>query len=98
MWNLKIYNAPYSNQLGILSLAQHAHTLSTLSSQDAEGQVLLRKALKEPHRIAVQPGDLILLCVQRPHAAIGFSHSGIRVSLQCFLQYSGESNRIAIES
>ena len=108
-------------------LPQNAPILSHLASQDPEGQVVLRKALGNEHkrRISAGPGDLVLLCVQRPHCAIGFGHETIgihnhnpsssqrhngttatakpsalqtRVSLQCFLQYNGDEERLTIDS
>lgn len=78
IWNLEIYSQA--------DWFRYQHILKGLVTQDAELQMKLRKELGEPLRIHVEPGDLVMLCVQKPHCAVGFIN-GKRISLQCFIRY-----------
>ena len=80
---------------------RHAATLSLLTTPDEEAQRRLRRAFSaaavEPLRLLPQPGDLVLICVQRPHAVQGFPF-GNRVSLQSFLTHQGADKSIVIDN
>ena len=65
---------------------RNAHTLSRLLVQDDAGQAHLRASFPAPLVLAPDPGDLILICAQRPHAACGFDE-GMRVSMQTFVTH-----------
>lgn len=92
--NIYLKVPPAGGELAIWPLAvrsrwdfyRHAETLSHLTVQGEEGQALLRRKLPRPLLIKVAPGDLVVLCVQRPHAAQGFP-MGTRVSVQSFLTF-----------
>lgn len=64
----------------------NASTLALLTHPGEAGQDILRSRLPKPKIIKPAPGDLILLCAQRPHAVAGFP-LGTRVSIQSFLSY-----------
>ena len=92
--NVYLKVPPTGGELAVWPLAvrsrwdfyRHAETLSHLTVQGEEGQALLRRKLPRPQLIKVAPGDLVVLCVQRPHAAQGFP-MGTRVSVQSFLTF-----------
>jgi len=87
IWNLEIYSQ--------LDWFRYQDLLKGLTTQDAELQIKLRKELGDPLKIHVEPGDLVMLCVQKPHAAVGFL-DGTRISLQCFIQYR-QGERLLID-
>ena len=65
---------------------RHASLLSGLTTPDEGGQRALRRAFPKPLELAPRPGDLVILCAQRPHAVQGFP-LGRRVSLQSFITH-----------
>ena len=72
----------YALELGLL----------TSSSAEIENQRLLREFVLPgaPIQITPNPGDLLLLCVQRPHSVRGPIHgSRARLSAQCFVLHKG---------
>ena len=64
----------------------NALTFSALTTQDKASQARLRASLPPPVTIHPRPGDLVLFCVQRPHAVAAFPDQD-RVSLQSFITY-----------
>mmetsp|Transcript_36198 Transcript_36198/g.115937 ORF Transcript_36198/g.115937 Transcript_36198/m.115937 type:complete len:302 (-) Transcript_36198:1553-2458(-) len=77
---------------------KNARTLSCLTVQDRDAQLLLRRKLPPPHVVHPEPGDLVLLCVQRPHAVAGFDEPSTRVSLQSFITHHGPKRPLVLEN
>ena len=76
----------------------NAHTLSKLTSIDEGAQASLRAALPPPVVVPVDAGDLVLLCVQRPHAVQGWATTEARASLQSFLNFRGPAAPLTLEA
>ena len=67
---------------------RNAMTLSMCLVQDPQAQTYLREKLPPPLTIRPDPGDLVLLCTQRPHAVRGPIVGSVpRISMQGFIQY-----------
>mmetsp|Transcript_13843 Transcript_13843/g.22584 ORF Transcript_13843/g.22584 Transcript_13843/m.22584 type:complete len:306 (+) Transcript_13843:82-999(+) len=90
---LEIWPLTFSNRWDFY---RNAATLSLCLVQDADAQQVLRQRLGDPIVTKVDPGDLVLLCTQRPHSVRGPVMGGTRVSLQCFIQYE-ESKPFKLE-
>lgn len=95
--NIYLGLPPTGGELHIFNLAfwtrwqfyANAQTLSLLTLPDQQAQHLLRSKLMKlspPLKLRPDPGDLVLLCTQRPHAVQGFP-LGSRVSLQSFITH-----------
>ena len=80
---LQIWNLEINSQV---DWYRYQDLLKGLTTQDAALQLKLRKELGEPLKVNVDAGDLVMICVQKPHCAVGFLN-GTRISLQCFIQY-----------
>ncbi|GBG32076.1 Hypothetical Protein FCC1311_083012 [Hondaea fermentalgiana] len=93
--NIYLRNAPSGGELQIWPVTfasrwdfyRNAPTLSLALLQDAQAQAALRERLPDPVTVKVRPGDLVLICTQRPHGVRGPVVGGPRVSIQGFLQY-----------
>jgi hypothetical protein len=71
-----------------LDFYKNAVTLSSLLMRDIESQAQLRALLPEPIVIKPEAGDLVMLCVQRPHAVKDIILGGERISMQSFINYT----------
>jgi len=74
----------------------NAPFLSLLTTLSSTSQSILRSHLGTPVVIEPEEGDLVLLCVQRPHAVTGF-REGTRVSVQAFLERREEGEIVVGE-
>ncbi len=76
---------------------EHAAALSLLLTQEPWAQDALREVLPPPVTLVPEPGELILICAQRPHAVAGFD-AGLRVSMQAFVTADGEGKALLLDS
>ena len=89
IWDVDVTSDDFRN-------AENGELPRCLASQDARSQVRLRKHLGQGVNVGVGPGDLVLLCTQRPHAVVGFEE-GLRISYQSFIEYRGEGEQLVID-
>ena len=83
-------------------LRNHAAAFALMTRSDDVSQRMLREGGVLPASPAVikpQAGDLVLLCVQRPHAVRGPVHGPrARISAQTFIVHSGADKPLAVEA
>tara|TARA_B110000208_G_C11689263_1_gene401664 strand:+ start:54 stop:1109 length:1056 start_codon:yes stop_codon:yes gene_type:complete len=89
VWPLSIRNR--------MEFYNHSASLSLLLTQEKWAQEALRRCLPPPVSISPQPGELILICAQRPHAVVGFD-VGRRISMQTFIESQGTKKSLLLES
>ena len=76
---------------------KHAPSLSLLLTQEPWAQKALRACLPQPLRVQPVPGELVIICTQRPHAVSGFDF-GDRVSMQGFIECRGAKKSLLLDS
>ena len=91
---LNIWPIQISNRMEFYN---HSASLSLLLTQEQWAQDALRRCLPPPISITPKPGELILICAQRPHAVVGFD-VGQRISMQTFVESKGIQKSLILES
>ena len=84
-------------ETGNVTKARRPASLSLLLTQEQWAQDALRRCLPPPISIIPKPGELILICAQRPHAVVGFD-VGQRISMQTFVESKGVQKSLILES
>jgi len=83
-------------------LRSHVDAIALLTSADAAAQAALRRdVLPEGPTLVVRPqaGDLLMLCVQRPHFVRGPVHGPkLRLSVQTFVSHDGPDAPLKLEA
>jgi len=97
---LEVWPVALSTRDALLANAPAIALLTTMSGDPAAQRALRDEVLPGPPVVvSPAPGDLVLLCVQRPHAVRGPLHGPrLRLSLQAFVQHHGHGAPLTMEA